>query len=258
MLGAALAGMMQYRGEAALWALWGVIYPAVSLAMWNAALGGSGAASLRGYDQRDFAAYFLMSMIVAHVTAAWDLFEMGWMVRSGAFSPRLLRPMLPIWQSVADNLSYKIVSLALLAPIWAVFAWYTQPRVTAGAAQIGLGLVSLLLAAVINYILGYSLALIAFWTTRIDAIGEFYFGGSLIFGGRLAPLALLPGVLQWCASLLPFKWIVWFPAQMLMGQVAVGDGLSGLLIQLAWVVVGIGLFRFMWHFGRKQYSAVGA
>ena len=258
MLGMSLAAMMQYRGEGMLWALWGVIYPAVSLAMWEAALGGSGAATLNGFDARDFAAYFLMSMIVSHVTAAWDLYEMGWMVRSGAFSPQLLRPMLPIWGSIAANLSYKIVTCMILIPIWIGFAWYTQPRLAAGALQLGLGLVALGLGAAINYILGYSLALIAFWTTRIDAVGEFWFGGSLIFGGRLAPLAMLPGILQMLAWFMPFKWMVWFPCEVLMGRVALPDVGVGLLMQCGWVAAGVIFFRFMWQAGRKQYAAVGA
>ena len=258
MLGMALAAMIQYRGEGMLWALWGVIYPAVSLAMWEAALAGSNSQSLNGFDARDFAAYFLMSMVVAHVTAAWDLYEMGWLVRSGSFSPQLLKPILSVWNSVVGNLSYKIVICAILIPIWAGFAWYTQPRLAAGGLQIGLGLLALGLGAVINYILGYSLALIAFWTTRIDAVGEFWFGGSLIFGGRLAPLGLLPGVLQWLAWLMPFKWIVWFPCEALMGRISTVDICAGLAVQSAWVAIGVVFFRIMWRAGRKQYAAVGA
>lgn len=250
--------MLQYRGEGLLWALWGVVYPAVSLAMWDAALSGSGATALRGYDAHDFAGYFLLSMAIAHLTAAWDLFEMGYLVRSGRFSPLLLRPILPIWTSVAGNLSYKIVTCVILVPIWVGFAWLMQPRLSAEAWCWALGAVAAVLGAALNYLLGYTLALISFWTTRIDAVGEFFFGGSLIFGGRMAPLGLLPGILQGVAWLLPFKWIVWFPCEVLMGRIAPRDVWLGLLAQVIWLGLSVVGFQLMWRAGRKQYAAVGA
>jgi len=92
----ALNVMFQYRGEIVLWAVWGVVFPAVSMAMWSAALVGSGQESIKGYDRSDFAAYFLLSMVVGHICVAWDVYEMGYLVRQGALSPKLLRPILPI------------------------------------------------------------------------------------------------------------------------------------------------------------------
>jgi ABC-2 type transport system permease protein len=254
-----LAEMLQYRGEVALWAVWGIVYPAVALAMWNAALDGADSGSeLRGFGPSDFAAYFLFVMVAGHFTVAWDAFEMGWLVRTGRLSAALLRPILPIWRSVGDNIAYKTLTLVILIPIWIVFAWITRPNITAGAGQLAIGGVALLLAAVLNYLWGYNIALLAFWTTRTDAISEFWFGGSLVFGGRLAPLALLPGILQVVAYVLPFRWIIWFPAEVLMGRIGTGDAAQGLIWQAAWIAAGVAFFRVMWRAGLKRYAAVGA
>lgn len=251
-----LAVMIQYRGEVMLWALWGIIYPAVALTMWSAAIGDSG--DIRGYARQDFAAYFLVTMICGHVCAAWDAYEFGHLVRSGALSPRLLRPILPVWASLADNLAYKTVTLTILIPLWLAVAWVTQPHFSTTPAQAAVGLAALGMGALIAYVWGYDIALLAFWTTRTDAIGEFWFGGSLLFGGRLAPLALLPGPLKWAAACLPFQWVVWFPAQVLIGRATWGEIGSGLAAQGAWLAAGLGVFGLLWRRGLRRYSAVGA
>ena len=88
----ALAEMFQYRGEIILWAIWGIVYPAVAIAMWSAAVSGNeSGAGIHGFGSRDFAAYFLLTMVVGHFATAWDVYEMGHRVRSGALSAALLR-----------------------------------------------------------------------------------------------------------------------------------------------------------------------
>jgi ABC-2 type transport system permease protein len=257
-LRASIATMLQYRGEMVLWAIWGVVYPAVAMAMWAAAVSGSPAGNIHGMDARDFAAYFLFMMVVGHVTTAWDIFEMGWMVRTGAMSPRLLQPVLPIWHNVADNLAYKLVTLALLLPIWVVVAWLSHPRITADATQLALGVVATILAAILHFLWNYNLALGAFWLTRTEALAELWWGSNILFGGRMAPLSVMPWPLQWLAYLMPFQWIIWFPSAALAGQIELREIAVGLAWQMAWLVAGVVFFKFAWRYALKRYTAVGA
>jgi ABC-2 type transport system permease protein len=254
-----VAEMLQYRGELALWAIWGIIYPLVALAMWNAAiLGGEDRADIHGFGPREFAGYFLMTMIAGHFVTAWDAYEMGYLVRTGALSPQLLRPVLPIWRSLCDNVAYKVVTLGILVPCWLIVAWFTQPRIEAGVGQLAAGAAALCLGAVLAYLWSYNIALVAFWSTRTDAIAECWFGASLIFGGRLAPLNLLPWPLQIAANALPIKWAIWFPAEVLMGRIAGGELAGGLIWQGGWIAAAVLVFQVLWRAGLKRYSAVGA
>ena len=256
---ASLATMLQYRGELVLWAVWGVVYPAVAMAMWSAAVKGSVTGqAIGGMGPGDFAAYFLLTMIVGHVGAAWDIFEMGYLVRSGEMSPRLLRPLLPMWQSLSDNLAYKLVTLVILVPLWLIVAWVAHPYFRATPTDFLLGVPAVLLGAALNYLWGYNLALSAFWITRMDAISELWWVLNLGLGGRMAPLPIMPAPIQWLAAALPFKWIVWFPAAALAGQLPRQQVASGLGWQILWLAAGLVAFRLIWRAGVRQYSAVGA
>lgn len=254
-----MATMFQYRGEMVLWAVWGVVYPAVAMAMWRAAIAGSAdGTEIRGFTAADFAAYFLLTMVVGHAATAWDVFEMGYLVRSGGMSPKLLRPILPVWESISDNISYKTITLAILIPLWLLTALIAKPHFSADLTQALLGVAALLLGAAMHYIWNYNLGLVAFWVTRMDALSETWWGLNLFLGGRLAPLQHLPMPLQWAAAVLPFKWIIWFPTAALMGILDVRQIAWGLFYQACWMAGGIVCFRFLWRAAVKRYSAVGA
>jgi ABC-2 type transport system permease protein len=254
-----LATMFQYRGEIILWAIWGVVYPSVSMAMWSVAVKGTpGGTQIGGYDARDFAGYFWLTMVIGHMCTAWDVYELGYFIQSGKLSPRLLRPVLPVWNSVADNVAYKVVSLGVLVPIWLLIVVVTRPHFGADAHQALLAIPAILLAAVINYVWCYNLGMVAFWVTRMDAIGQAWFGAGLFFGGRLAPLSIMPLPLRKIASALPFKWVIWFPSEILMGRLSPRTIWHGMENQFAWAVFGLIVFRLVWRAGVRRYSAVGA
>lgn len=254
-----ISAMLQYRGEILLWAVWGVVYPAIATAMWSAAVQGKAAGgTIAGFGPQEFAAYFLMTMIVGHFCTAWDLYEMGWQVQSGRMSPKLLRPMLPIWQAISDNIAYKLVTMVVLLPIWIVVALFMQPKFSGDVTTTLLGIVAALIGSALNFLWGYNIALAAFWVTRMDGIGESWHGMSMLFGGRLAPLTVLPGPLQWIAAFLPFQWFLWFPAATLVGSLTKTEIMRGLGLQLVWLVIGVFVFRAVWYSAVKRYTAVGA
>lgn len=256
-LRAAIGVMVQYRGEIFLWAVWGLINPTVLYLMWSAAAESNADQTLAGFDRGQFAAYYLCIMIIGHFTTAWDAYELGYFIRSGALSPKLLRPVLPIWDSLAQNLAYKIVTLAFVAPAWAVFFFFVRPTFEAAPWQVLLGIVAVMMAGALNYLLGYVVALVAFWSPKLDAVGETYFGIAMIFGGRFAPLATMPSILYDIAWVLPFRWMFAFPAELLMGRITSLDAaLSGIGIQFAWLAAAIILFRIGWSAAVKRYTAV--
>ena len=51
---------------------------------------------------------------------------------------------------------------------------------------------AILLAFVVRFFMEWTLALAAFWTTRVSALNQMYFMAALFFSGQIAPLELLP------------------------------------------------------------------
>ncbi len=255
--------MAQYRFAILIWAVWGFVGPMISLAVWAAATSARGGAVSNPangatYSRSDFAAYFLVFMIFSHLTMSWDAFEFAQRVRDGNLSPHLLKPIHPIHRDAAYNISFKLLTSLMICPAWIllfVLLRPTPPRVWWGPLA---ALPVLALAGIMRYVWQYSLATIAFWTTRVEAINQLYFVLDGFLSGRFAPLSLLPGWLGVLAGFSPFRSMGAFPVEVALGRVPAAQILPNVALQLFWLAVGILFLRWIWAAGVKQYSAVGA
>ena len=53
----------------------------------------------RAYDQNGIARYFACTLVVRQLTSAWLMWELNQEIRSGSLSPKLLKPVNPLWGS---------------------------------------------------------------------------------------------------------------------------------------------------------------
>ena len=257
LLKTAFASMLQYRAALVIWMISQVLDPVIYLIVWSSATQASGG-QIGGYSRADFAAYFLVLMLVNHLTYTWIMYEYDYRVREGSLSASLLRPVHPIHSDIADNLSSKLVSTPGLVLVAFVLALIFRPQVHPVPWALCAAIPALLLAFVVRFLLEWTLALVAFWTTRVNAINQMYFVVLLFLSGQLAPLTLFPRPLQVAASILPFRWLISFPVELILGNLTPTQALTGFAAQLAWLGISMVLVRAVWRQGVRQYSAVGA
>jgi ABC-2 type transport system permease protein len=60
------------------------------------------------------------------------------------------------------------------------------------------------------------------------------------------------------ATVLPFRWGMSFPVEVLQGRLSPQEVVQGMAIQVAWVVAAFVIARYAWAAGVRQYTAVGA
>lgn len=252
---ATLAIQLQYRVSLLIWLLGLVIQPVIYLVVWRTV---AGAGQVGGYTAADFAAYYLTLMLVNHATFTWIMHEYDWEIRQGNLSAKLLKPAHPMHFHLADNLTYKLLTLSVVLPALGGLSLAFQPRWTLTPAQVGLGALVVILAAALRWLLEYTLALAAFWTSRVSAINQVYFVVLVLTSGQIAPVGLLPGPLRALAEVLPFRLMLAFPIEVLLGRVEGGALVAGFLGQVLWLAGAVVLFRLLWAAGLRRYTAVGA
>jgi ABC-2 type transport system permease protein len=213
---------------------------------------------LGGFTPSDFAAYFIAVMLVNHFTFSWIMHDFEFRIRRGEFSPRLLRPLHPIHSDFADNVTYKLLTgpVMILAAIGLSFVFHPHWPLT--PFRVAAFVPALLMGLAVAFLCEWSLALAAFWTTRVGAINQLYFVGQFFLAGRMAPLALFPAPVQAIAAVSPFRWMISFPVDVLLGRLSPEEVGMGLLAQVAWIAVALALMTSVWRVGVKRYSAVGA
>jgi ABC-2 type transport system permease protein len=252
-----MAAMFQYRASLFIWMIGQVLEPLVYLIVWTIVSNSSGG-SVGSYTTKEFAAYFIVLMLVNQVTYTWIMYEFEYRVREGTLSFALLKPVHPIHSDIADNVSSKLITLPMMIVIAVGLAVAFHASISPPLWAIGVFIPSLLLAFLVRFLLEWTLAQAAFWTTRVSAINQTYFVLLLFLSGQIAPLALLPQPVQIVAAILPFRWLISFPVEVLLGQHTPIEALMGLGAQVAWLIVSIVLVRVVWRAGLRVYSAVGA
>lgn len=186
------------------------------------------------------------------------MWEYEYRIRQGMFSPLLLRPVHPIHMDIADNITHKLLAFSILIPAAAALWFAFRPAFAPPPWAIGAAIPALILAFVLRFLIEWTIAMAAFWTTRTMAVNQLYYVTMLFLSGQIAPLELLPGPLRLVATLLPFRWMVGFPVELILGRLAPRDALIGLAAQTSWLALAYLFFRLVWRSGVRRYAAVGA
>ncbi|MCA9833827.1 MAG: ABC-2 family transporter protein [Thermomicrobiales bacterium] len=250
-----LAWNLQYRGAVFLWVLGAVMQPLVLIVVWQAVADGRDTGMTAG----EYAAYFMVSMIVSHMTFIWHMWEFEWRIRSGYFSPLLLRPVHPIHADVCQSLAYKLVGLAGIIPAAILMAVIFRADFGNASWQSVMAfLPALLLAMALRFIVEWCLALAAFWMTKVASLNQLFDAFFLFLGGQFAPISVMPDWIQTLSFVLPFRWSIYFPIQVALGNITGADLWIGFGMQIAWIALAVAVLQLMWKRAVANYSAVGA
>jgi ABC-2 type transport system permease protein len=245
---------LQYRSFFFILAFGWMIPPLIYLLVWSTA---AGTQTIGGLNRGEFVAYYLVLILVNQVTYAQTNWTVGDLIRYGQMNRVLLRPIPPLYDALAAEFAGKVVYLVFDLPIVALLALILRPELDFRLENGLAFLPALVLAWALRFFWGYWLALLAFWATRADALLALQDSLIFLLAGQVAPIALLPGFLQTAAKILPFRYMVAFPVEVLTGQLDAAGLLDGFAVQAAWLLVAVTLSAVLWRAGLRRYSAIG-
>ena len=245
---------MQQRGFFFLLAFMWMIPPLIYLFVWSTV---AGRETVGGFTRGEFAAYYLVLILVNQLTYSQTNWTVGDIIRYGGMNSRLMRPMSPIFDTLSSEIAGKVVYMTFMIPVTAILALILRPDFDFILRNWLAFFPALAMAWALRFFWGYWLALLAFWTTRAEALLGLQDTFVFLLGGQVAPIPLLPNLLYGLAIILPFRYMVGFPVEVLMGQLDNSALISGFAIQAGWLVVAILLYGVMWRSGVKRYTAVG-
>jgi len=248
------ASWVQYRSFFFILAFGWMIQPLIYLLVWTTAAGGK---TIGGITRGEFVAYYLVLILVNQITYAQTNWTVGDLVRYGQMNRLLIRPISPFYDTLSSEVAGKVVYMIFDLPIVLGLALILRPEMhTTWQAWLGF-IPALLLAWALRFFWGYWLALLAFWTTRADALLTLQDSLVFLLAGQVAPVVLLPGLLRTAAEILPFRYMVGFPVEVLTGQVPHAGIVTGLTVQVGWLALALALTALLWRLGLRRYSAVG-
>lgn len=245
---------VQHRGFFFLLAFMWMIPPLIYMFVWMTAAGGE---TVGGYSRGGFVAYYLVLIIVNQITYSQTNWTVGDQIRAGTINIHLLRPISPIFDALASEIAGKVVYLIFIIPITVVLGMVLKPEIRFTLGNFSMFILALGMGWGLRFFWGYWIAVLAFWATRADALLAVQDSLIFLLAGQVAPSALLPGMLKEAALILPFRYMIGFPVEILTGNLSIYEIQLGFMNQAGWLVFTVILFAIIWRVGLRQYSAVG-
>jgi len=245
---------VQHRSFFFILAFGWMIPPLIYLLVWSTA---AGEQPIGGLTRGGFVAYYLVLILVNQLTYSQTNWTVGDLIRYGQMNPLLVRPLSPLYDALASEVAGKVVYLLFDVPIVAALALILRPELEWTLLNVLAFVPALGLAWLLRFFWGYWLALLTFWAARADALLAVQDSLIFLLAGQVAPIALLPDALQLVAKVLPFRYMIGFPVDVLTGQLDTTGLLMGFAVQAGWLVVALALSAVMWRMGLRRYTAVG-
>jgi ABC-2 type transport system permease protein len=112
-------------------------------------------------------------------------------------------------------------------------------------------------AWLISFLVQALVASLAFRFDNSSALFELWLGLYALLSGYLIPLELFPGWLHAIVRWLPFRYMLSFPVELLLGLGGRAQALADLVVQWAFVAALLLAVRSAWRGGVRRFQAFG-
>jgi ABC-2 type transport system permease protein len=241
-----------------MYLLYWLVSPIIYLAVWTSIAHSKG--SVNGFTANDFVTYYLTLLVVDQVTSNIVIHTFAYKVQDGSLSGELIRPIHPmLTNALVNNIAFKALTIMGFIPVWILLFFLYRPDYShLTLTSILVALPAMIIGFLVGFLLSAAITSLAFWTTRVYSIHEFYYAMILLFSGQFVPLPLMPKLIQDVAQYLPFQLLIYFPIQLILGKLSSAQIIQGYVVGSIWLAVAISVFTWVWRNGVKRFSAVGA
>lgn len=249
------ARALEYRGQSIIWILSSVL-PLIMMTVWLSIAGETG--EVGSYDRVGFISYYLAVTLLRRLVGVWIIWDIDRDIRQGLLSPQLLRPIDPVHMHFSRILALRPLQLLLVGPPVVVAALLFGAQYDLRPFSLLLVLVAIFGAMCIEFFVQMAVGALGFWITQAVAVAEIWFYARALLSGWIIPIDLFPEAIVNWLRYLPFRYVLSFPIEMLLGLLSLPEIGVGLLLQYGWLAAIFGLYWLLWQRGLRQYGAVGA
>ena len=249
-----VAEVVAYRAEFLVWILT-TNMPLVMLALWHAVAADG---PVGRFGQQEFTTYFLGVLAVRLLTSNWAAWQMSMEVRDGTLSAKLLRPVHPLYAYAAEHVAAVPMRALVISPIVALLLYTSSDRLLAHDGRLAVVFVASLLGAwMLTFFTMVLLGALAFFIESSMGVFELWIGIYAIFSGYLIPVEALPSWVRASAEVLPFRFMLAVPVELLVGMLTPAQALRLLAAQWAYVALAVVGALAVWRAGVRRFSAYG-
>ena len=237
--------------------LFSFLYIVLKVSLWRG-LYGIGGGAVGGIVLNEMMVYCILSSFTEGITKTTVMNDLNSSVLDGSISACLLLPIglkkYMFLNSVTKNIFwtiYGIVPSAVMAVLF--FGFHLEIRPGNLAAYV----FSLIMGILINFLYNFLFGSSVIWFRNSFFLGNINSVLLKLFSGALVPIWFFPASLKALSDFLPFRYIVFEPAAILLNTKSAGEIGAVLGMQLLWIAVLFCAVTLVWHRGRNKIMIQG-
>ena len=243
-----------WRAEMFVWIL-ATTMPLVMLPLW---LSVTRTGPVHGMDESHVRAYFLTTFIVRQLTSAWASWQINFEVRTGVLSMRLLRPVSPILSYAIETLSsIPLRSLIALPLALLSLVYFCHDILPETPTRWLLFVLTIPLAWFMLFCIQVAIGSMSFFFESSLKVSEVWTALYFVLSGYLVPPQMFPEGLRNALDWMPFRYVLAFPVEILIGTSPMERVWELLIRQIAFVIVIFSCTLLLWKKGIKRFGAFG-
>ncbi len=250
-----------YRGDFAFATLVRFLPIVTQIFLWGAIYSTAESDSLNGYTYANMVAYYLLAMVGRAFSSMPGLASgIARDVRDGTVNKYLTQPIDMLgylfWHRVAHKLVYYFVATG---PFILVFFlcrnYFAGPpdlfTVVAFVLSLGMGFL-------VGFLIESLIGLISFWFLEVSSLIFIYMMINYFLSGHMIPLDWLPSPISDWVQYLPFKYLAYLPAKIMLGKFDTHAELMWeLSYEVCWIAALLLANRVAFSRGVRRYGAFG-
>ena len=258
-----IAERLIYRGDFALATLLRFLPIVTQVILWGAVYGvqrtGS-SATLNGYSYSDMVAYYLLAMLGRAFSSMPGLSSgIARDVRDGTIKKYLTQPVDMLSYLFCTRVAHKLVYYMVATVPFALVFWlcrgffHQRPDTVTVLAFC----LSLIFGFLVGFLFESMIGMIAFWFLDVSSLVFIFMMLSYLLSGHMLPLDWLPDPFGTWVQYLPFKYLAYFPAAIMLNKYSRPELAMHLLVALGWIAVLLAANRILFARGVRRYGAFG-
>ncbi len=204
--------------------------------------------------------YYLLVNLFTNVIGShfeeWRVHE----IRQGKIDYYMIRPFSYLWELWWDHAGKKVLYISFALVLFFLLrtvmftTWQLEP-LTLTPMIMGQVLVCLAAGFLLDFFIALFIVMLGFWFEQSQGLDNFKWIIQTIFSGALLPFALMPDWLQSIVNVLPFKYMMAWPIDIIQGkQALIAADYLYLLCCLGGMYAGLML---LWRYSIKNYASSG-
>jgi ABC-2 type transport system permease protein len=256
--GVGLQDTFVYRWNFVLRSLFGIAPLFATVLVWKAVCEANGA--VLDYSFATMVFYFVGVLIVENLASPTeDEWRIAAEIRDGHISALLLKPINYLLYRLTLFVSYRFLYTLITLPVLGLILWLLREhlRWPTHPSTWLLFLLAVTGSALMQFLLAYSLAMLAFWFLEVSTLIFFLYSFEYFLSGHVFPLDLLPKTVQSVLQWAPFPYELYFPVQVLLERLSTSELLRGFSMQILCIFLMATLAHLLWKHGVRRYQAFG-